>query len=136
MAIPERIPGLRLALVLMALWGIVWMSLEGELTRVTLSAILVVALLLLVALERWLGGRQVALGRWLLLSTASGLLWGAGSVLMTLFLMALKTGIHAHGPEFTPLEIIWVWAQLGLWTALGGLIGAGLGMLAAAFAHR
>lgn len=136
MTLPDRIPGLRPALVLMALWGVVWMSLEGDLRRVTLSAIALVALLLLVGLERWLGGRQVALGRWLLLSVVAGLLWGAGSVLMTLFLMALKTGIHNHGPEFTPIEILWVWAQLDLWTALGGLVGAALGMLAAALTRR
>lgn len=135
MTVPERIPGLRLALVAMALWGVVWMSLEGDLTRVVVSAVLLTGLLLLVLLERWLGGRQLALGRWLLSSAGLGLLWGAGSVLMTLFLMALKTGIHAHGPEFTASEITWVWNQLVLGMGLGTLVGAALGMLAAAFSR-
>lgn len=119
----------------MALWGVVWMSLEGDLTRVVVSAVLLTGLLLLVLLERWLGGRQLALGRWLLSSAGLGLLWGAGSVLMTLFLMALKTGIHAHGPEFTASEITWVWNQLVLGMGLGTLVGAALGMLAAAFSR-
>lgn len=135
MTVPERLPGLRLALVAMALWGVVWMSLEGDLTRVVVTAVLLTGLLLLVLLERWLGGRQLALGRWLLSSAGLGLLWGAGSVLMTLFLMALKTGIHAHGPEFTASEITWVWNQLVLGMGLGTLVGAALGMLAAAFSR-
>ncbi len=135
MVLPSRIPGLRLALVLTAVWGVVWMSLEGDLFRVTASAVVVVGLLLLLALERRFGDRCLSLGRWLALAVVAGMLWGAGSVLMTLFLMALKTGIHAHGPEFTASEITLVWGRLLLWTVVGGLVGGALGMLAAAFAR-
>jgi len=49
----------------------------------------------------------------------------------TLFLMALKTGIHAHGPEYTMAEVAWVWRQLPLWVAAGTLAGTGLALVAA-----
>jgi NhaP-type Na+/H+ or K+/H+ antiporter len=54
-----------------------------------------------------------------------------GSSLLTLVFMAIKTGLHAHGPEFTLQEIQWVSQQTPLWAAVGLLIGLGLGMLTA-----
>jgi hypothetical protein len=43
--------------------------------------------------------------------------------------MAVKTGLHAHGPEFTPAEINWVLQQTPIWTAAGLLAGLGLGQI-------
>ena len=51
--------------------------------------------------------------------------------LITLFLMALKMGSLAHGPEYATREIVWVWQQLPLWSIVGGLVGLGLGLLVA-----
>ena len=58
-----------------------------------------------------------------------GLAMGAGTVLMSLFLMAIKTGLHAHGPEFSPAEITAVWQLLPLWSLVGVLAGLGAGLL-------
>jgi hypothetical protein len=58
-----------------------------------------------------------------------GLALGAGTVLTTLFLMAVKTGLHAHGPEFSAADINNVWQQLALWSLVGLLGGLGLGLL-------
>jgi hypothetical protein len=55
--------------------------------------------------------------------------FGAGLALMTLMLMALKTGLHAHGPEYPTDQIFWVWRQLPLWAGVGALAGLGLGLL-------
>ncbi len=58
-----------------------------------------------------------------------GLLFGLGSVFLTLFFMAMKTGLHAHGPEFTSFEINWVLQQAPIWAAAGVVAGLGLGLL-------
>ena len=63
-------------------------------------------------------------------------LFGFLTALLTLFFMALKTGLHAHGPEFTPSEINWVIARIPLWTAVGLLSGAGLGLVGLSVAGK
>ena len=65
------------------------------------------------------------------LSAAVGLAYGVGLALLTLLLMAIKTGLHAHGPEYGGREIVWVWNQLPLWAGVGVLVGLGIGLLAA-----
>jgi NhaP-type Na+/H+ or K+/H+ antiporter len=54
---------------------------------------------------------------------------GLGSALLILFLMALKTGLHAHGPEFSAIEVSWVLQQIPLWAAAGLAGGLGVGLL-------
>ena len=65
-----------------------------------------------------------------------GALLGLGSALFTLLFMAVKTGLHAHGPEFTAEEVNWVVQQIPLWTVVGLLGGLGLGLLLKAVATR
>lgn len=132
MTLPHRFPGLRVVLVTAGLYAVVWMAQEGDLTRVVVFGVALSGLLILVALERWLGGRSLPLARWIALAAVAGLGWGAGSVLVIFLLMALKTGVHAHGPEFTSQEILWVWHQLPEWAVAGLLVGAATGMLVAA----
>ena len=92
-------------------------------------ATLTTILLLGYSWQRWLGGRRVGRNVGVLLTAVSGVLLGAGSGLLTFVFMAVKTGLHAHGPEFTPAEIAWVWNMLPLWTAVCLLIGLGLGLI-------
>ncbi len=134
MMIPATIPGLRLATVLLALYSAIWISLEGKLVQVVVLGVGVTAVSLLHLIQRYLGGRRLSLGRWLLATAVAGLLLGIGSVLLSLFFMALKTGLHAHGPEFSTADIRWLWDQLPLWSAVGTLVGSGLGLLLAAVA--
>jgi hypothetical protein len=103
--------------------------LEGVLWRELSLAILLTAVLLLQIAQKWFGGRAVSARVWLGGTAVFGLCWGLGSSMMTLLLMVLKTGLHAHGPEFTPAEIGWVLAQIPLWTAVGLLIGLGVGLV-------
>jgi hypothetical protein len=132
MKFPARIPGLRLATVLLAVYALLWIGFEGDVRRVTVLGVWATAVGGLTLLGRWLGGRSLSLASWLSVSTAAGLVLGAASVLLTLFLMALKTGLHAHGPEFTPGEIADLWLRLPLWTVAGALLGLGGGLIAAA----
>ena len=136
MTLPERLPGLRLATVLLALYGAVWIALEGSLPGVLTMGVGGTAVSLGHAVQRLWGGRTLARGRWLLLATGSGALLGLGAVAVTFVFMAVKTGLHSHGPEFTPAEMAWLWGQLPLWLPLGTLTGLGLGMLDSALGHN
>lgn len=59
----------------------------------------------------------------------SGILAGPGITLMSLLLMAFKSGLHGHGsPDFTPSQVITVIWLTPLWTIAGFLIGLGTGI--------
>lgn len=132
MVVPDRFPGQRAAAVLWFILALGWMALEGNLTADIILAVTGLALLLAWALSRALGGRRFSLPGWLGMSALAGLLWGMGTVVGVMFLMSVKTGLHSHGPEYTPAEIAWVWGQLPLWMVGGALAGLGIGLLAAA----
>ncbi|MFN2224590.1 MAG: hypothetical protein ACK2UH_18690 [Candidatus Promineifilaceae bacterium] len=136
MKIPAKIAGLRWLTVVVGLYGIVWVSLEGALWQVLLLAAGFSLLGVLYLLQRLLGGRRLSTGRWLFLCAALGCAGGLGCVLLALFLMSVKTGLHGHGPEFAPAEIEWLFSQMPLWATSGAVGGLGLGMLALAFRRR
>jgi hypothetical protein len=129
MRIPEKIAGLRPLTILLAVYFVVWIVLEGDLTQTVVlgvgSSVVAAANLW----QRWGRGRELSRGFWLLLMTGTGLVLGAAAVFVTLFFMAVKTGLHAHGPEFTPAEIRWVVDQLPLWAITATLTTLGLASL-------
>lgn len=129
MRVPTKIPGLRLLTVLLGVYAVVWIALEGQLLRVLFLGMGVTVVGLGWGVQRWLGGRVLPLAGWLLLWTGLGLVLGVGSGGLTLFFMALKTGLHAHGPEFTPLQIAWVVQRTPFWGLLGLLLGLGLALV-------
>ena len=87
------------------------------------------AVLLAYATQHFLGGHMYSVKQWLGITAVLGLLFGLASGLLTLLFMAVKTGLHAHGPEFTPTEVNWLIQQIPLWMAVGLLAGLGLGMV-------
>ena len=123
MQFPEKLPGLRLATVIVAIFAVIWLSLEGNLWQpIALAA----GLTLISAgylLQRLLGGRKLAFGSWLAVAALAGLLTGLSFGFMVLVLMAFKAGLHSHGPEFSPDELDWVVEQIPLWTVVS-LLGA------------
>lgn len=129
MHIPNRIPGLKLATAVAGLYFFVWIALEGVVWQTVLCAGLATAVALLQLLQKYRAGRQWGLLGWLLLTAVAGLLAGGLLPWLTLFFMALKTGLHAHGPEFSPAEMEWVIAQARLWTAVGFFMGLGSGLI-------
>ena len=131
MKVPTQIPGLQMATVMIAVYAALWISLEGALGRVMVMGVGVTAVSLLHLLQKQFGGQILSLRKWLGLAAIFGLLFGLGSGLLTLTFMAVKTGLHSHGPEFTLGDIQWVSQQLPLWAMVGVLIGLGLGMLTA-----
>ena len=129
MRIPTKVPGLRWLTVLTAVYGVLWIGFEGDVRRVLLLGTAVSLILVGHLLQRFLGGRSLQLLQWLLASGISGLLAGGGSSLLTLIFMAVKTGLHGHGPEFRPSEIEWVFGNLSLWSMAGLIAGVGIGVV-------
>ena len=107
----------------------IWSTLEGSLPRVVVMALLCCLLLVLVVWQRWLVLRPFSLWAWVGITAVSGLMAGLLLGPTVWLLMILKTGIHAHGPEFTPLEIAWVSRQTPVWTGVGLFAGAGIGLI-------
>lgn len=135
MKIPTTIPYFKVAAGFVLIYSLLWMALEGELGRDLALATAVALLAAGFAITRFLGGQTVSKRQFVILTAVVGLAVGVALPLLTIFLMALKTGIHAHGPEYTPGEIAWVLRQLPLWAGVGGLSGLGIGLLAAAARH-
>ena len=131
MQLPAKIPGLKLVSVLMAVYAVLWIAWEGALWRVIVMGSGSAAIIVLRLLQKYGRGRVLALRQWLGVAAGLGLLFGMGSGFLTLVFMAVKTGLHAHGPEFSLQEIEWVSGQIPLWSAAGLLVGLGLGMLSA-----
>lgn len=134
MQIPARIPGLRWLTIAWGVYAVIWISLEGDLRQVVALGVCTMLVGLGHGVQRRWAGRPFLAPGWLARMAATGLLLGAGSSILTLFFMALKTGLHAHGPEFTADELAWVLRQLPLWAGAGGMTGLGLGLLSLAMA--
>ncbi|MBE2198030.1 MAG: hypothetical protein IAE79_05430 [Anaerolinea sp.] len=132
MQIPARIPGLRWLTIVWGVYAAIWISLEGDLRQVVALGVCTMLVGLGHGMQRRWAGRPFPAPGWLARMAATGLLLGAGSSILTLFFMALKTGLHAHGPEFTADELAWVMRQLPLWAGVGGMTGLGLGLLSLA----
>jgi len=129
MVFPSKIPGLKLLLGLWVVYTAVWIPLEGALVQVIIMGVTTTVLLLGHCWQRWLGGRRLGKGWGVLVTAVSGGWLGVGSALLTFIFMAVKTGLHAHGPEFTQAEIAWVWQVTPLWTAVCLLLGLGIGLI-------
>ena len=127
--IPVRIPLLKPFTMLLGLAFFIWLALEGDLRYVLTLGSMAVAVGWGQALQRLLGGRQLRLWRFLALMVASGAVAGLVTNLVVLILMAVKTGVHGHGPEFNQTEIDWVIAQLAPWLLIATLIGLGIGLI-------
>lgn len=129
MTFPKKVPGLKWLTVITAFYGVVWIGLEGNLGRVIVLGTAAAVILVGYLMPRFLGGRTLSITGWLAVIGGGGLLAGLGSGLLTFFFMALKTGLHGHGPEFRPAEIEAVLSMIPLWGTAGLLAGLGVGVL-------
>lgn len=136
MKIPTTIPYFKPALGLVLAFGLLWMALEGDLWRDVILAAAVVLLAVGSLIARLFGGQVLSVKQFVFLAAVAGLAAGAALPLVTIFLMALKTGIHAHGPEYTEREIAWVWNQLLVWAGAGAFFSLGVALLLLARRHE
>lgn len=129
MQVPKTLPGLKWFTIVAAIFGVIWISLEGGLWQVILMATLVVLASAGFIFQRFFGGHQLSRSSWLMVTTLFGLVMGICLPIFTLVFMAVKTGLHGHGPEFSPAEIEWVIRQTPIWAITGLLAGLGIGVL-------
>lgn len=129
MRAPEELPGFKVYTALVGLYALLWIALEGNLVRVTVLACAVTVWLVAAVFRRWIARRQFGLASWIAVCGALGAIGGFSGAMLTLLFMALKTGLHAHGPEFSPAQIAWVLRQAPWWTSAGLLAGMGLAMI-------
>lgn len=129
MRLPSRLPGLKGATVLLAVYAVAWIALEGDLGRAILLGAATTVVALGHVVQHLLAGRVYGRRLWLALAGALGVLAGFSSAVLTLVFMALKTGLHAHGPEFTVAQIEWIVGQIPWWTSAGLLAGLGIGLI-------
>lgn len=129
MRIPQSIPYFGLAAGAVGLFAAVWLALEGNLPGdIALAAAGWAMGMAALIVRRW-GGRSLTGGRGVVAATAAGLLYGLGVGGLTVGLMAFKTGLHGHGPEYTASETAWVLSQLPVWAGAGALAGLGAGLV-------
>lgn len=114
---------------LTAVYAFIWMSLEGNLTQVIVMGTAVSLTVAAHLMPRLLGGRAFQPPGWLAVTGMVGLLVGAGSGVLSFVFMALKTGLHGHGPEFSAAEIETVLASIPIWGLAGLVAGLGVGLL-------
>jgi hypothetical protein len=126
---PGRLPGLRWLTLLAAVLGVLWLAPEGDLGQTAGLALLFTLVTLRHLCPSPLTRRPAS--RWPLFAAAAGAGLGLLTAGLTLVLMAIKTGLHGHGPEYSPAEVIWVLHQAPRWLAAGAVAGLGLGMVAA-----
>ena len=131
MAFPSTMRWLRLLAFAAGIYGIIWIASEGQLYRAIFMAVFVTALTTASLIQRYLSGRIFTVRRWIFILAALGMFIGVSVGLLTLVFMAVKTGLHGHGPEFTQDQASWVLRQVPLWGAVGLVGGLGLGMVTA-----
>ena len=126
-------------LILTFLIIMVWMPFEGMFRFVLTVGIGLTALWAWVLHRRYkaqllhrFSGPAALVGYWIV----TGGLAGLAAPAVILGLMVLKTGIHSHGPEYLPQEIVWVWRQFWRWGGLGTIIGTGLGLLSSSISIK
>ena len=105
------------------------MPIEGNLLIVTIFGVVTtgwVTFHLISILPLWKAESQFAT---FFIGGGIGLVSGLMLPLIILTLMGLKTGLHAHGPEFTPVEIAYIVSRFLPWGGLGLLAGLGWVMM-------
>ncbi|MBN1666698.1 MAG: hypothetical protein JW862_06405 [Anaerolineales bacterium] len=116
---------LRLAGILLSGLGLLWLPFEDSHTHTVLALGSLTCV--------WFGlyflhPIQVDSWKGFALHILAGTLAGMAVIPITLLLMALKTGLHAHPqPDFSGLQITSLLNRLPIWTTTGLVVGLALG---------
>jgi hypothetical protein len=132
----EKVSPLKIGLILLAVCGLAWISLEGEPRWSSIMALFTLLVGIGYLAIKLVRGRTINGIGWIVLLAGSGLVIGLLFGPVTLFYMALKTGLHGHGAEFTRAEMLWFIDRIILWAVSGLVAGAGLGFLTSAFKQK
>ena len=125
----RRIPLHNIGLIVLGLFGLAWISLEGAPRWSAIMAFTTLLVGIGILAKKFFSDRRVNKYGWIVLFAGCGLAVGLLFAPATLLFMAIKTGLHGHGTEFTRTEIEWFLDRVTLWTAAGLMAGVGLGLL-------
>lgn len=118
------------ALIVYLVYFLVWTQFEGNITAVS---ILGGGAAFLIGWTVWRRMRSTSLARTRLRATIIlalvGMICGVLTPLLILVGMALKMGLHNHGPEYSLAAVAGVVNAFMLTMAAGTLFGAGMGAL-------
>jgi hypothetical protein len=111
----------RIAWILLGVAMLAWLSFEDQSVRwVLFFAALVCGLAAYSLALRW----RLTAGRRAYYLPLLGAAAGLAVILVALFLMALKSGLHGHmSPDFSPDQIVWVVSRTLNWGIAGLLAG-------------
>ena len=129
----EKVRPLKVGLIVLAICGLAWISLEGDPRWSSIMALITLLVGIGFLAKKMIRGRSINGIGWIVLLAGCGLVIGLLFGPVTLFYMALKTGLHGHGAEFTRADMSWFIDRILLWAISGLLAGAGLGFLTSAF---
>ena len=127
MEVLAKVSPLRVGLILLAVCGLAWISLEGDPRWSSIMALITLLVGIGFLAKKLVRRRSINGTGWIVLLAGCGLVIGLLFGPITLFYMALKTGLHGHGAEFTRAEMLWFIDRILLWAVSGLLAGAGLG---------
>lgn len=113
--------------------ALIWLPFEGNIFLVVPFGWLTGFTVLVLILSRFLHKTTFALPGWIVLWGGLGGIIGLLTPWLIVGLMILKTGVHAHGPEYTPAEIAWTLSQFPGWGVIGAGFGVGYGLLSASW---
>ena len=128
----EKVRPLKVGLIVLAICGLAWISLEGDPRWSSIMALITLLVGIGFLAKKLVRGRTINGKGWIVLLAGCGLVIGLLFGPATLFYMALKTGLHGHGAEFSRAEMLWFIDRILLWVVSGLLAGAGLGFLTSA----
>ena len=128
-----RFPLLRIGLIILSIFSLAWISLEGDPRWSSIMAFTTLLVGIGFLVKKLIGGRIISRNGWTILLVGYGLVLGLLFAPAVLIFMAFKTGLHGHGVEFTRVEFEWFLSRVSLWAAAGLLAGAGLGLLTTGF---
>lgn len=116
----------RLLAILLGIILMAWVTLEDQ--SVTLALLFAVAICMLAAAEWLASSTRLSTEKGWLAYPLAGLVSGAATAPIALVLMAVKTGLHGHTPDYTPAQMSAVLTSFPIWAGAGAFIGLGAGI--------
>jgi hypothetical protein len=119
----------KIAIALFFVYFLLWTQFEGNLRNVAILGTSAALLGAWTVWRRYLRSRTFSRRRFAVAMSLTGLFTGLAAPALALLGMAVKQGLHGHGPEYTTVQVTAV-TQSFLWAGVAGLLfGIAAGLL-------